>query len=214
MAESTETQGWFAVFSYKSGARALKSTQCLQPPLLLTHTLDVTLASICILTLHSKRLLLLSVGKALHHSDQVIHMSNADTFNGAENLRVIQRLYDSFARGDGPGALAEMHDNVHWNEAENFIYSDRNPYQSPSDIANGVFGRLLADWEGYEATAHDLLHAGDTIIALGRSKGTNRATRKPLDAQFAHIWRLRKGKIIGFQQYIDTLQVHRATLIT
>ena len=185
----------------------------LETSIALTHTLDITLASICILTLPFTCRLLLSVGKALRHSDLLIHMSNADTFNGAENLRVIQRLYDSFAQGDGPGALAEMHDNIHWNEAENFVYSDRNPYQSPSDVANGVFGRLLADWEDYKATAHELLHAGDTVIALGRSKGTNRVTRKPLDAQFAHVWRLREGKIVGFQQYIDTLQVHRVTSV-
>lgn len=129
----------------------------------------------------------------------------------SENLDVVKRLYAAFARGDGPGALAEMHAEIEWNEAESFIYADRNPYRSPPAVAEGVFGRLVADWRDYEATAFELLDAGDTVVALGRSKGTHVTTGKQLDAQFAHIWRIREGKIAGFQQFIDTLQVWRAT---
>lgn len=132
--------------------------------------------------------------------------------NSSQNLDVIKRLYAAFARGDGPSALAEMNDTIEWNEAESFIYADRNPYLSSAAVADGVFGRLLADWKDYEATASEFFEAGDVIVALGRSKGTNLASGKPLDAQFAHIWRLKDGKIIGFQQFIDTLQVWRATL--
>lgn len=77
-------------------------------------------------------------------------------------------------------------------------------------MAEGVFGRLVTDWVDYTATADELLSAGDVVIALGRSIGTNAATGKKMDAQFAHIWRLADGKIVGFQQYIDTLQVWRA----
>ncbi|EPX61063.1 hypothetical protein D187_001715 [Cystobacter fuscus DSM 2262] len=51
---------------------------------------------------------------------------------------------------------------------------------------------------------------GNIVVALGRSKGIHRATGKKMDAQFAHIWRVDAGKIVGFQQYIDTLQVWRA----
>lgn len=106
-----------------------------------------------------------------------------------------------------------MHVVIEWNEAENFIYADRNPYKSPSAVAEGVFGRLVADWENYKATATTILEADDeSVVGLGRSTGTHRVTGKPLDAQFVHIWKLKDGKIIGFQQYIDTLQVHQATL--
>ncbi|KAM0550181.1 hypothetical protein ACHAPJ_009029 [Fusarium lateritium] len=136
---------------------------------------------------------------------------NMDHPPSNNNRDVIQRLYDAFARGDGASALAEMHETIDWNEAENFMYSDRNPYKSPQAVAEGVFGRLATDWEDYEATPSEILEAGDTVVALGRSKGIHRGTGKLMDAQFAHIWRLRDGKIVGFQQYIDTLGVHQAT---
>lgn len=128
------------------------------------------------------------------------------------NLAVVQRLYDAFVRADGPGALAQFAEVIEWNEAENFVYSDRNPYRSPSDVAAGVFGRLATEWKDYEAPVFEYLEAGDSIVALGRSRGVYRATGKTLDAQFAHIWRVKGGKIVGFQQFIDTLQVHRTTV--
>ena len=33
-----------------------------------------------------------------------------------------------------------------------------------------------------------------------------KSTRKRVDAHFAHVWRLRDGKVIRFQQYTDTKQ--------
>ena len=40
----------------------------------------------------------------------------------------------------------------------------------------------------------------------GRYRGTMKATRRHFDAQFAHVWRVRNGKIVSFQQYTDTKQ--------
>lgn len=45
-----------------------------------------------------------------------------------ENVQVIQGLYEAFGRGDVPTVLGRMDPSIEWNEAENFIYADRNPY--------------------------------------------------------------------------------------
>ena len=37
------------------------------------------------------------------------------------------------------------------------------------------------------------------------------STGKPLDAQVAHVWDLRGGKVTRFQQYTDTWQVAQVT---
>lgn len=127
------------------------------------------------------------------------------------NKSIIQRLYAAFERGDVRAALAEMSETIEWNEAEHFVYSDRNPYTSPAAVAEGVFGRLVEHWEDYEAPVSTILEAeDDSVVALGRSKGVNRTTGKHMDAQFVHVWKVKEGKIVGFQQYIDTLQVNQA----
>jgi ketosteroid isomerase-like protein len=126
------------------------------------------------------------------------------------NVAVIQDIYAAFARGDGPAALALMDPAMVWNEAENFPYADRNPYVGPAAIGEGVFFRLATEWNGFQAVPAEFLDAGDSVVALGRYSATHKATGKALDAQFAHIWRLRDGKATAFQQYTDTAQARDA----
>ena len=126
------------------------------------------------------------------------------------NVAVIQSIYDGFATGDVAAVFGAMQPDMVWNEAENFPYADGNPYVGAEAIGAGVFGRIGAEWDGFTVTLDELLDAGDAVIALGRYAGTYRATGKRIDAQLAHVWRLRDGKAASFQQYVDTLQVARA----
>lgn len=126
------------------------------------------------------------------------------------NLEVIQNLYAAFARGDGPAALSAMDSAIVWNEAENFPYADRNPYVGPAAIAEGVFFRLATEWDGFQAVPAEFINAGDTVVVTGRYRATYKATQASIDAQFAHLWRVRDGKIVGFQQYTDTAQAQNA----
>jgi len=126
------------------------------------------------------------------------------------NVGLIQSTYAAFARGDGPAALANMDSTIVWNEAEGFPYADRNPYVGPAAIGEGVFFRLATEWDQFQAIPAEFLDAGDSVVVLGRYKATYKATGVPLDAQFAHVWRLREGKVISFQQYTDTAQAARA----
>ncbi len=44
--------------------------------------------------------------------------------------------------------------------------------------------------------------AGDAVIVKGRYTGTYKSTGRSHEAQMCHIWRLRNGKVAGFQQYL------------
>ncbi len=59
-----------------------------------------------------------------------------------------------------------------------------------------------------------MVAAGDTVLVEGRCRATARATGKPLDAQVAHVFDLRDGKIVRFQQYTDTWHFAQVTGIT
>lgn len=128
-----------------------------------------------------------------------------------ESLMLIQGIYEGFARGDIPAVLERMSPDIVWNEAENFPYADGNPYVGPDAIVKGVFARLGGEWNGFAVEVEDMLDAGDTIVALGRYRGAFKATGKEIHAQFAHVWSIADGKAVRFQQYVDTLQVARAT---
>jgi ketosteroid isomerase-like protein len=124
-----------------------------------------------------------------------------------ENVAAIKAIYDALGSGDIPAAIAAMSPDIEWNEADDFPYADRNPYVGPQAILDGVFGRIAAEWDGFGAHVEELIDGGDTVVALGRYSGTYKATEKPQDTQFVHVWRLHDGKAVAFQQYANTLHV-------
>jgi ketosteroid isomerase-like protein len=128
-----------------------------------------------------------------------------------ENVDLIRGIYDGFAAGDVGAVLGAMSPDIVWNEAENFPYADGNPYVGPQAIAEGVFARCIGEWDGFAVSVEEILDAGDTIVALGRYGGSCKATGKAMNPQLAHVWRVAGGKAVAFQQYVDTLQVARAT---
>lgn len=127
-----------------------------------------------------------------------------------KNMDLVRGLYEAFGRGDGAAVLAAMDAGIEWNEAENFPYADGNPYIGPMAVAAGVFQRIGEDWEFWSLDIEQMLDAGDNIVALGRYKSQHKRTGAPLDCQFAHIWWLRDGKVVRFQQYADTAQARGA----
>jgi ketosteroid isomerase-like protein len=129
----------------------------------------------------------------------------------AENVAIIKRLYDAFRNGDVPGVLWGMSTDIVWNEAENFPYADNNPYRGPEAVAAGVFARCIGEWDGFAVAMDDLIDGGDRVVALGRYVGSFKGTGRRMNAQAAHVWTLKDGKVVAFQQYIDTLDVARAT---
>ena len=127
-----------------------------------------------------------------------------------ENVEIIRALYDSFGKGDIPTVLGQMDQDIEWREAENFIYADRNPYVGPQAILEGVFTRLGTEWEGFTVTPEEWLDAGNHVVVLGSYSGAHKATGREVRAQFAHVWGVRGGRVVRFQQYTDTKQFAEA----
>ena len=129
----------------------------------------------------------------------------------AENVEIVNGIYQAFGTGDVPAAVAAMSSDIEWNEAENFPYSDRNPYRGPDAVLSGVFARIFEEWDGFGVVPEQFLDAGDTVVMLGRYTGTFKATGQSMNPQVAHIWTLDGGKVARFQQLVDTLAVAKAT---
>lgn len=125
------------------------------------------------------------------------------------NVDVIGAMYDAFAIGDVAAVLGHMSPDIRWVEAGNFPYADGNPYIGPEAVLNGVFARCGSEWDGFSVRIDEILDAGDTVVALGRYGGVYKATGREQTTQIAHIWRLRDGKAVAFQQHADTLHVAR-----
>lgn len=129
----------------------------------------------------------------------------------AQNTKLAEAFYGAIAHGDIPTAIGLMDPQIVWNEAENSPYADRSPYMGIDAALNGVFARLGSEWDGFSATPEQIIDGGDTVVSLGRYRGTYKNTGARLNAQFVHVFTFRDGKIVHFQQYTDTAQYQRVT---
>lgn len=127
------------------------------------------------------------------------------------NVAIVDGLYQAFAKGDVPAVLAVMDAGIEWNEAESFPYADRNPYIGPDAVLNGVFARIGAEWEYWNLTGIQLHEmSNNQVLATLRYQAKHKATGKLIDSQTAHLWTLKAGKIVAFQQFTDTKQAAAA----
>ena len=124
------------------------------------------------------------------------------------NVDVIKGLYDAFARGDMPTVLAGMDSAIEWREAESNPYMPSGqPWVGPEAVVNNLFVKLGTEWDGFSVrpvTYHD---AGDVVVVEVRYGGTYKATGRGADTQACHVWRFRDGKVVAFQQYVDTARL-------
>jgi uncharacterized protein len=127
-----------------------------------------------------------------------------------QHVSIVRKTYEAFGRGDIAGVLATLHPEIEWREADNFIYADGNPYIGHNAVLEGVFMRLGTEWDDFAASPTEILDAGDTVVAHGYYSGTYKKTGEKVQAQFAHLFTFRDGKVAKFQQYTDTAQFVRA----
>lgn len=123
------------------------------------------------------------------------------------NAERIKTIYDAFAEGDVETVLASLTEDVQWNEAENYIYADGNPYQGRDAVLKGIFERVGTEWEYWNLADKAFMNVeADKVLVTGRYQAKNKATGKLLDSQFAHLWTLKDTLAASFQQYTDTKQ--------
>lgn len=124
------------------------------------------------------------------------------------NTDAIRNIYDAFARGDIPAVLGAFDADIEWTEAPGFPY--HGTYIGPEAVLNGVFARLGSEWDGFTVTPLHYIDGGDQIVALGLYSGAYKATGKAFEAEVAHVWTLRDGKVVRFHQYVDSGLVQEA----
>jgi ketosteroid isomerase-like protein len=151
------------------------------------------------------------IAKEQDFMDNMVFMQQLGIVSSPENVSTIDNLYKAFGAGDIPTVLASMDANIVWNEAEGNDYADGNPYIGPDAVLKGIFERVGAEHEYFNLVniqLHDM--SNNQVLATLRYNGKLKKNGATFDTQVAHLWTLKNGKAIGFQQYVDTKQLAEA----
>jgi uncharacterized protein len=129
----------------------------------------------------------------------------------SENVNTVRGIYEAFAKGDVSNLLAALDDKVEWHEAEHITYWPGGAFIGPQAVLEHVIARIPNDFDGFTIDVRRIIGCGETVLAEARYRATAKATGKPIDAQVAHVWDFRDGKVVRWQQYSDTWQFAQAT---
>jgi len=125
------------------------------------------------------------------------------------NLEIIKSTYEGKTSEENGRNLAKyVAADIRWTEAKGFPYS--GTYIGLENITKNVFSRLGSEWIDYKFTPEDYVTSADKVVAYGRYSGIYKKTNKPFEARVAHVWKLKDGKIISFEQFVDSKIVNDA----
>ena len=128
-----------------------------------------------------------------------------------KNVKIVASLYQAFADGDLDTIEAIIHPDVVWIESDGIPYG--GTFVGRDAVFAGVFAKIAAEWDDFTANVDEFINAGNKVIVLGEDSGTFKATGKSMTAPAASIFTLnKKGQVVEFRQYIDTLAVVLATV--
>lgn len=125
------------------------------------------------------------------------------------NAEIVRSFYESVEGGDLERGLVLLAPDCAWTEMDGFPYA--GTHVGPDGVREHVFARLGGEWDGFGLEVDEVLDAGAAVFGVGTYFGTYKATGKPMRARVVHVWRLRDGKVVAFEQFTDTHRVVEAT---
>ena len=125
------------------------------------------------------------------------------------NLEIIKSTYEGKTSEENGKNLAKyVAENISWTEAKGFPYA--GTYIGLAGVTKNVFSRLGSEWIDYKFTPEDYVASDDKVVAYGTYTGTYKITGKAFEARVAHVWKVKEGKIISFEQFVDSVPVNNA----
>jgi ketosteroid isomerase-like protein len=114
---------------------------------------------------------------------------------------VIASVYEAFQRGDIPRILGMVAANATWRQEKTVPWG--GDYRGPEGAAE-FFRKLDATMETVAFDARENIEHGEEVFSFGVYYGKSRATGKTASAEWMFRWRVRDGKVVAWQSYIDT----------
>ncbi|MEI8613703.1 nuclear transport factor 2 family protein [Shewanella sp. PP-He15 brown] len=125
------------------------------------------------------------------------------------NLALVKSTYEGSSSAENAKNLQHaLASDARWTEAAGFPYA--GTYVGFSAIATKVFARLETEWDNYRVDIEDYVAQGDKVFAFGTYSGTYVKTGKYFSARVAHLWKIHSGKIVSFEQFVDSHTVVNA----
>jgi hypothetical protein len=121
------------------------------------------------------------------------------------NVDLVKGVYAAFGAGDVPKVLASMHPQIQWTETAGYKYG--GVYRSPQAVG-AVFAKIPVDFESFSIDVGRIIDAGSVVVVQAHYVAKGKATGKSVRAAVAHVFEISDGKIVRFDQYVDSATIN------
>lgn len=118
---------------------------------------------------------------------------------GAAPIQIVEALYEGFRRRDLPAIFGLLSPDVELVQSDNLPWG--GCYRGHEE-ARRFFGQLGSHINSTLAIDR-LIDSGDHVAAIGWTDGTVNATGAAYHVPIVHLWRVRDGRIVRAQFFID-----------
>jgi len=120
-----------------------------------------------------------------------------------QNVSLIQSLYAEFGKGNIAGILAQLTDDVHWQEFDNKDIPYAGARTGKPEVEK-FFQQISSSINVSAFEPREFIEAGDKVVVLGGWAGTVKATNKNFTSRWAMVWTISNGKVKKFDCYEDS----------
>ena len=120
-----------------------------------------------------------------------------------EKERVVQEMYAAFGRGDIPGVLDQLAEDIEWRIAGPSELPYAGLHRGRDEVAKffETFGQA-SEFEMFEA--QEYFSWGDKVVVLGHERQRVKTTGRVVETEWAMVFTMRSGKIARFHNFVDT----------
>lgn len=130
----------------------------------------------------------------------------------SRSLDVVRNVYAAFGRGDLEAIISQLDPNVTWltpGPPDMPTAGQRHGHAGVREFFNALLTTLEID----DFEPKDFLAQGERVVVLGTSREGPRAAGKLFDFSWVHIFTVRDGTIVAFEERADVSMIvdaHRA----
>ena len=124
----------------------------------------------------------------------------------ADDLEVIRRTYEAYARGDAAATIAGYTEDNEWDVRR--FRLDAEETHGIDEAAEGIRTWRSA-WRDHFFELESLTDAGDCVVAVINEGGVGRASGAPVRLRYGQIITVRDGKIAKTVVYRDAEDAFR-----
>ena len=118
-----------------------------------------------------------------------------------ENVDLVRGGYDDFNSGNVEGVLGRLDAEVEWTEPGGGN-APSGTFTGPDSVGSEVFATVPEQFDEFTCTAENVADEGDTVRVTAHFKGVNKSGVE-LDATGEHVWEVRDGKVVRFENTLD-----------